>query len=500
MYASRRSQSTWLSVLAALFYCSLAHADTRWTVNASVLDLQGQPISGVSVAVGALNDNDKLIPIETGTTDESGKALVSATTESRSARVFATVVDEPVGRVYEPLTNRIRLKPGDSDATFRLLPLPDAEAAIGGGEVTTAGYFTEFGSGTRYPELQTQSVPIDPSLMQRWPARVSLGRPPVLLVQGLPLSTVQIAPMEVYNQLFPLVEALRQGGRDIWILAFADVKDPVAGNALAVSDAVAQAAAQAGDGARVDVIGVSLGGVIARHALAQDEALDGPSKGKVRLFASVDAPHQGANVQRALQAALWLAKGRSTREIMTSFAVQNFLYEWVGPENWSRKTCGFPVNREIHPSAAAHDWFFARLNALNGDGFPHLSRNVALSNGETKPRRAKEGDVLYTARASVDLLVGSAEVCREDYKAGPIDILPGSLVPAGLVPTRIESSGLRFDLEIKVEPTFIPTASALDIRNGRSKFDAVFTPAGGPYPHGMLPPGALDFLLRELLL
>lgn len=504
MFASRRAPSISLPILVALFSCSLAHADTGWSVKATVLEIDGRPdgrpLSGVAVSIGWLDDNDKFKLLESAATDDAGQVTVSATTESRSARVVAAIVDEPVGRVHEPLNNRVRLKPGDNTADFRLLSLPDQDATIGGGEATTAGYFTAFGAGSRYPALETRSVSVEASRMHRWPARVALGRPPVLVVQGLPLSTLQVEPLEAYNQLFPLVEALREGGRDVWILAFADAKDPVAGNALAVSDAVAQAAALAGDGARVDVIGMSLGGVIVRHALARDEAEGGPSKGKVRVFASVDAPHQGANIPRALQAGLWLAGGREPREIMGSFALQNFLYEWVGPDNWSKKSCGFPVDREIHPTPAGHDWYFKRLNALNGDGYPHLSRNVALANAGTGARRPREGDLMYTARASLKILVGSVEVCREDYRAGPLDILPGSLAPAGLVPTKIEASGLRFDLDVKFEPAFIPTASALDIRDGRSRFDAVFTPRDGPYPHGTLPTDALDFLLRELLL
>lgn len=500
LFPSPRVRSSWYFLLLLPLLHTVAWADTRWSVNATVLDIDGHPVTGVAVAVGTLTENGKFKLLEIGSSDDAGKAVVTATTDSRSARVVASVVDEPVGRVHAPADNRVPLKPGESEAVFRLLTLPDAENEIGGGEATSAGYFTTFGIGSRYPALEVESVPINPGRMQRWPARLALGRPPVLLVQGLPLSTAQVAPMEVYNQFFPLVEALRQGGRDVWILAFDDVKDPIAGNALAVSDAVAQAAALAGEGARVDVIGISLGGVIARHALARDEAEEGPSKGKVRLFASVDAPHQGASVPRALQAGLWVAGGRAPREIMTSYALQNFLYEWVGPENWSKKSCGFPVNREIYPSTAAHDWYYARLNALNGDGYPRLSRNVALANGGIEPRRQREGDAMYVARASIGVLIGSVEVCREEYKAGPYDVLPGSLQPQGLVPRRVESSGVRFDLEVKFEPTFIPTISALDVRDGRSRFDAVFIPKDGPYPHGVLPPGALDFLIRELLL
>jgi hypothetical protein len=425
---------------------------------------------------------------------------LSVTAGSSSARVAAAVMDQPRGRVHEPATNRARLKPGANAVTFRLLPLPDAESAIGGGSATTAGFFSDSGSDDQYPALETVTVAVEPGKMQRWRARTALGRPPVLLVQGLPLTSIDVVPMEVYNQLFALVEALRQAGRDVWILAFHDVRDPVAGNALAVSDAVAQASTGASD-ARVDVVGISLGGVIVRYALAADEANGGPSKGRVRLFASLDAPQQGANVQFGIQTGIWLAGGKSARDILRSYAVQNFLYQWVGSDNWSKNDCGFPSNRQVHPTTAAHDRFYAELNALNGDGYPHLCRNVALANAGTEPRPQHEGDVVYRARASAKVLVGTIELCSEDYKARPLDVMPGALLPNDLIPTHVEmGSGLRFDLEIKFDPTFIPTVSALDVRGGRSKFDATFTPSGPPRTHGELPPGALDFLLRELLL
>lgn len=496
-YRRGRLHSLLLGLSAS--FAGAALADTPFTAEVTVLDIDGRPLPAITVAVGVLGDRDRLRPLETGRTDDLGKVTLTVTTESRSARVAAAVVDEPVGRVREPAGNLARLKPGPNAVTFRLLPLPDVESSVGGGTVTTAGYFTAFGTGPRYPPLQTASVAVDPGAMYRWPARVALGRPPVLLVQGLPLTTTQVAPMEVYNQFFPLVEALRQAGRDVWIVSFADVKDPVAGNALAVSEAVAQASAYAGD-ARVDVIGFSLGGVIVRYALARDEAESGPSKGRVRLFASVDAPHQGANVPPAVQAGLWLAGGKSVRETMTSYALQNFLYQWVGPENFSRKSCGFPENRGIHPTTAAHDWFYSRLNALNGDGYPRLCRNVALGNAPDAARGHREGDLMYRARATARILIGTIELCREDYRAGPFDVMPGSLPPRDLLPTRIDSDSIRFELDVRFEPTFIPTASALDLHDGRSRFDATFTPADRPYHHGELPPGALDFLLQELLL
>src|SRR5262245_41109342 len=87
-------------------------ADTKFTVQATVTDIDGAPLPGISVAAGVLDDHQDLQSPVTAATDAAGKVTLSVTAGSSSARVAAAVVDQPRGRVHEPATNRARLKPG----------------------------------------------------------------------------------------------------------------------------------------------------------------------------------------------------------------------------------------------------------------------------------------------------------------------------------------------------------------------------------------------------
>jgi hypothetical protein len=290
----------------------------------------------------------------------------------------------------------------------------------------------------------------------------------------------------------------------VWVLAFSDPFAPVAAQALAVSDAVRIASSEA-SGAKVDVVGLSLGGVAARYALARDEATGGPSQGKVGVFATVDTPHQGANIHVAVQAALRVASGdqdgpgtNTASRIVYAPGLQNILYQWVGPKHFDQDTCGFPLNGSIQPTTAAHDAFMAELVALNGDGYPHQSRNVAVAASAPLPRSQKPGDVIYTLKASADLFFGSITVCSQDYKARAEDVLPGSLFPGALLPTHYEASDFTIDLIEKFDPTFIPYASALDLKGETSPFAATFAPKDGQLTHGAFPEGSTAFLLQQL--
>jgi hypothetical protein len=259
-----------------------------------------------------------------------------------------------------------------------------------------------------------------------------------------------------------------------------------------------RAISEGASGAKVDVVGLSAGGLTARYALARDEATGGPSNGKVGVLATVDTPHQGANIHVGVQAALWAATPNTATRILLAPGVQNMLYHWVGATNFDQNSCRFPLNRSIHDTTAAHDSFFTELTALNGDGYPHKTRNIAVAAAAPTERPQKADDVVYQLKASLKLPFGSVELCREDYKARAEDVLPGSTFPGSLLPASVEVSGVTIDLDTKFDPTFVPLASALDLKNDVSPFAATFTAAGGLLVHGAFPDGAVPFLLKEL--
>jgi hypothetical protein len=410
-------------------------------------------------------------------------------------RVHITVIGEDPGPVQMSADPIARLKSGNNPMAFQLLTLPDETQVAAGGSAASRGYFGETGRNT-YPALETVNATLDDSPLHRWRAYGEQPGRPALIVQGLFLTTQRPTPMQVYGQAFELIQALRRAGRDVWVLAFADPLAAVAAQAQTVSDAI-RLASEAAGGAKVDVVGLSSGGLAARYALARDEASGGPSNDRVGVFATVDTPHQGANIHVGVQAVLWVVGGLGDR-ILRAPGVQNQLYQWIGATNFNDNTCQFPLNGTLQTTTAAHDAFYAEIAALNGDGYPHKSRNVAVAASAPAARAQKAGDVVYTLKASAQVLFGRVEVCREDYRARPEDVLPGSTFPGGLLPESYDAGPLRLGLETRFNPTFVPLASALDLRDGVSPFAATFTAREGLPVHGDISKEAVEFLVREI--
>ena len=96
------------------------------------------------------------------------------------------------------------------------------------------------------------------------------------------------------------------------------------------------------------------------------------------------------------------------------------------------------------------------------------------------------------------MLFGRVEVCREDYRARPEDVLSGSTFPGGLLPESYDVGPLRLGLETRFNPTFVPLASALDLRDGVSPFAATFAASEGLPVHGDISKEAVEFLVREI--
>ncbi len=484
----------------AIMLCLLVAGSARaadYLAQVTVTDLDGGPVAGVKVAAGPVRTEafkTGLQADQTGTTDTAGQ--VSLKLSTNSSPVGVAVVGEDPGRVHLPAGGIAPLTKGTNKVPFQLLPPPDQTKIAAGGSSDSRGYFGDTGTGS-YPPLETKSFALDDSPLHLWRATGGPASRPVLVVQGLFLTTAHPTPMQVFNQAFDLVQALRQTGHDVWVLAFSDPLAPMAAQALAVSDAVRTASESAGGGP-VGVVGLSLGGLAARFALARDEAAGGPSNGKVALFATVDTPHQGANIHIGVQAALWAANTTTAGRILGTPGVQNVLLQWVGASNFDQNDCRFPLNRTIQATSAAHAAFAAELAAVNGDGYPHKTRNVAVAAGAPAPRPWKEGDIIYRLRASVKVLLSSVELCSEDYKARAEDVLPGSSFPGSLLPEKVEAAGLTLELKTYFDPTFVPLASALDLRGSQTPFAATFTASQGQLAHGAFPDGAVDFLVKEL--
>ncbi len=366
----------------------------------------------------------------------------------------------------------------------------DAQLTLPGGTGQTAVF-----DASNNLIVVTRSVPA--GYMQLYRAYDGSYRDPVVIVEGFdPLN--EALPANVYAQVNPRggIDTARAAGRSVWIVNLGDGGGAISANAPLVSSAIEQAAAYEGAvGAKVDVIGVSMGGLISRYALASDEQTGGPSDGLVRVFVSGDSPQQGANGSPNFQELILFQNDPATLPAVRSDASLSMLYTSV--RTYSTNGCllgALPSNSNYTASTAAHDWFYAHTNSLNGDGYPHKCRNVAISNGGWDPLPYAAGSPLFDCRTYATF-PWRFQVCSERYYAMAIDVAPGSLA-GDFAPGNIRQP--EFELDQHFVPCFIPTESALDVRGGASMFDRTLTQAAA-VNHSTISQETNDVLLEELL-
>lgn len=323
---------------------------------------------------------------------------------------------------------------------------------------------------------------------------------PLLVVEGIDASN-ENSPGAYYAlgatrdaRLFPRGQA---EGADIAILDFGDGGRRMQANAAVVRRAIEAMRQYSTNRSRsLDVIGVSMGGVVARYALAQMEQ-EGVLYG-VGTFMSVDAPQQGAVIQRDLQ---------------------QIIRQYLESPDWPRGLAG-PAGRQLlqenvfdTSSPSEHQRFYAELNALNGGrGYPTLTTNVGVSFGASSPNPSPGQ---RWGRLDLDHILAPIAMGGWDFNVGNGSAGPGSYLP--LNATRVMGS-LRvgvpgtnvpevypvsyfFGRYEPAHPTFIPYASALDIVNGTSRFDGApiaLLPYARPSFHDIVPEALVTPMLNRL--
>lgn len=325
---------------------------------------------------------------------------------------------------------------------------------------------------------------------------------PVLVVEGID-ATNENGPEAYYalgfrrgvRSLFPRAQAQ---GADIAILDLGDGGRRMQPNAAVVRRAVEILRQYSTDRRRnLDVIGVSMGGVLARYALAQMEQ-DGALYG-VDRFLSVDAPQQGAVIHGGLQSDI--------RDRLEPVAYPPALNRPAGRQL-------LRVNAFDTASPTEHQSFYAELRALNGNrGYPTRTTNVGVSFGTPTDQAAGarwgrlDVTVCWESTPPIPYPWPDGTDCSDrDYHVGGETALAGSWLPVEVTQLwgRRFFGLIRYELlrfENVANPTFIPYTSALDIVNGASRFDAptIAVPAGlQPSFHNVVPDTLVTPLLRRL--
>ncbi len=154
------------------------------------------------------------------------------------------------------------------------------------------------------------------------------------------------------------------------------------------------------------VIGASMGGQVARWALATMEE-EGVSH-CTQTYLSFDSPHKGAHISLGLQAAAWFYYKTGTDEtlwkVLNSPAPHQLLFDHFGAayadgkittEAWAYEAIHFPPDVDIDYGCLRAS-YVAEMEAL---GYPQYCRNIAISCGSEigVDQGYNAGDKLYEA-------------------------------------------------------------------------------------------------------
>ncbi len=251
----------------------------------------------------------------------------------------------------------------------------------------------------------------------------------------VPLNSTQYLGDYLYSQ-----------GYDIVYLDYNDGTDDIKRNAALLEDVIKWVNNNKQGSESNVVMGISMGGLVARYALRQLE-IQGYSH-QTKLYISMDSPHNGANVPAGAQAALYHAKnfgfslcvpfcgspiGVSTtihpadyiEEINQGLALLNTMS--------ARQMLIYKVSSNFSYDNSVHDSFISEYRSM---GFPQQCYNVAISDG------SGNGSPIYPAGTNLinysisyslswwmDLLLnlfGSNFIATSVPALAVVSILPGS--------------------------------------------------------------------------
>ncbi len=305
---------------------------------------------------------------------------------------------------------------------------------------------------------------------------------PTFLVEGFDPDSSN-TPAVNYSVGFDLIEEARSRGFDVFIMDWAngggDIvsnKDVFLGACKFIHDQLH------GKEAAIQVVGVSMGGVIARYGLAwaEDESPQAhPSQfiyHYVNTFISFDAPQQGAHLNSGIQRVI-TENGSSTQQsVLQSPAARQMLYKDL-----------YDASQNEHAS------FYSALNSLHNEdpsvghtnGYPRQSRNFSISNGNRTtiyPGKTTSDDLgLITIYGNVSILsIATIPVVKftRHITVENRDVWPGSTFAEDL--TRLSTQGFKdivddglggalfragggWRFRVYFNPGYTPTESALDL-------------------------------------
>ncbi|MFG2653292.1 esterase/lipase family protein [Streptomyces sp. NPDC048436] len=342
----------------------------------------------------------------------------------------------------------ITLAPGPREVSAAA-PAPDQEWALPGGKAWV--YLADAKDGLSRPVLLADGFNTGPSeLDYSWEV---LERGP-----------------------YPFISELRRRGHDVVLLGFDERSASVLDNARVVRSAVQETIARRNGDHPLAIGGFSMGGLVARYALAamEHEDIDHETK----LYFSYDSPHRGAWIPIALQSfAHYIRRlNAAFSNQMNSPASRQLLWQHIA--EWG----------DTPETDKERTEFLAELERVGG--WPRKPRTIGVANGvrtgesnRIRPGQrafrgkglAITGTHLYTQQEGKEELVAQLRVVtlrkpRISTSGLPeVDGAPGGTLEGfGILADELNKIpafiGLGSEAEIR-EHCFVPAASAVALRD-----------------------------------
>lgn len=345
---------------------------------------------------------------------------------------------------------------------------------------------------------------------------------PLLMVEGFP-GNYPWPVIARYASQSDFLCKLFNHGHDIVLVRFPDGPQRLEANAYALIALIQSVIAEREGNHPLIVGGFSMGGLIARYALAymEHERRSDPTRPhhQTSRFFTVDTPHEGANLAVAVQALAQGVRGDEREaKLMATPAAQQLLLTWINPLPWHD-------GQQFGPSPLRLE-FLRELERV-GSMPRELEDTIAIANGAgdgrqhsvpgalamkyactlwfyadcyTQPRNTAGMTVVQFRNGGPTYRFHSTEGSRG------VDSAPGGL-PEEAIYRRVHDAVPRGVVkELKIENAcFIPTTSALAISGsnyfqtpdlGQSKFRSVTYSHEGNLPHIALTPTLVEFLVK----
>lgn len=244
---------------------------------------------------------------------------------------------------------------------------------------STLSYNDEFASGTYQIYRNSYDYSLELSELNK----------PMILVEGFdPTNSNTINPTSQYFDIYKsfnkypsyFLNDLHDEEIDIIVLNFTDGGDYIQKNAMLLVELIQQVNASKPNDEPLVVMGYSMGGLVARYALAYMEEHN--MNHETKLYVSLDSPHKGAHVPLSIQA---LVSTFENTIFATNQDFQNLLKMRDAPA--AKQMLKYRLDDATTPSGEMeisqdHLNFLEEMETLNDcHGFPTQCRNIAVSYG-----------------------------------------------------------------------------------------------------------------------